>query len=41
VVEALAPEDAELRRQERLRELVAQQQATTAEIEELLRRDPA
>jgi voltage-gated potassium channel len=38
VVEALDPEDAEVRRQERLRELVAQQQATTAEIEELLRR---
>jgi voltage-gated potassium channel len=41
VVEALVPEDAEARRQERLRELVAQQQATMAEIEELLRRDSA
>lgn len=38
-VEAPEPEDAEALRQQRLRELVAQQQATTAEIEELLRRD--
>jgi hypothetical protein len=36
---ALTAGDAEARRQERMRELVAQQQATMQEIEELIRRD--
>jgi voltage-gated potassium channel len=40
-VEAPEPEDAEALRQQRLRELVAQQQATMQEIEELIRRGSA